>query len=252
MANMFPSYAKEVIAKYGLTSHHIKNKNLKNITEDQFNDYLESGYNLHNLVTRGSNDDILMKAVYEQIMGLNIRNDIISIQKSSIHGLGVFATENIKKGQIITFYPVNSYGTTHTKIYSDTGVLDENYKITLGNLMIYGNPNQTDNKLFLGHMVNDSASFEINKNASNKQIKNAICRYILESKNNALMKSDKHKSAIYHLATKDILKGEEILSTYTPTFWLKTPCNQLKGDNLRQTDINFRKYIQIFAKSLID
>jgi hypothetical protein len=99
--------------------------------------------------------------------------------------------------------------------------LDRHYLLKLlqitEKLSIYANPGEISNPLLLGHMCNDSANIEI-KHSTEQEIKNGICRYILLSNNNAVIKY--HSSISYILATKDINKGDEITVSYTPGFWL--------------------------------
>lgn len=154
------------------------------------------------------------------------------IGKSQIHGKGLFANCDIKKGEIITYYPAHyviikpngykiidgkierisipssiSIGTEHNECY--TFVIDEN-------LSICGDPEDISNSDFLAHMANDGIKYKSkNSNRTAKEIYNDLA---FKRNNSAIELLD--PSCIYIRAIKDINKDEEITTPYGYQFWI--------------------------------
>ena len=154
-----------------------------------------------------------------------LKTNKIKLQKSDVHGIGVFATDDIKKGSIITFYP--SHAITNNKnelnkyLFSkELFKINCEYKLKINNYSIFGNPDNTENTMLLGHMINDSSCICIDpNNISDIEIKNSVCRYVLESNNNCMIKYDEYIGIVYIITTKNIKKSEEIYISYLPEFW---------------------------------
>jgi SET domain-containing protein len=181
----------------------------------------------------------------------------IEIRKSNIHGNGVFATENIKKDSIITFYPAhlikdnefqNEQGAYRT-FFTNNKVFEPNddYKLNITQkYSIYGDKNKISNKRLLGHMINDSNRFNVTSNDI-IEIKNEVSSYLLKSQtlnNCKLYHIDKYEIP-YIKAIKDIKKGDELLMAYDPIYWLSVEqkdifINQILND---KNFIKFMHYI---------
>lgn len=183
-------------------------------------------------------------------------NDYVYVKKSPIHGNGVFAKCNIKKNSIITLYPVdyicykNNFGEKKVHYITEKmtdSIDDKKYMIGINDeIEIYGNKNNTSDNSRIGHIINDSTSFIIdNENIDDITLKNIICKYILNSNNNALLKSNNDKTMYYVIAIKDINEGDEILMSYTPKFWIN---NDKLYKRFKSLLINDMKFSQFFLK----
>jgi len=107
----------------------------------------------------------------------------IKVDKSDIHGNGVFATSYIKKEDIITIYPTDAYCLNNCamifrrkssddfakniKIYENTHAMTMCYENF--NIKIIGNPYSYDNLKYVGHIVNDGLG-NIFENISKSEI----------------------------------------------------------------------------------
>jgi SET domain-containing protein len=188
-------------------------------------------------------------------LGLNI--DKVYVKESKIHGNGLFATNTIKAGSIITFYPahcirrnINNNGIIGECFSGEKFIVNEDYKIDMcDNRYIVGNPNNTSNMAAVAHIINDSASFDIDNNDT-ISIKNKVATYILSSKNNAKIEYNDDKTACCIVAVCDIAENDEIFMSYGPSYWLNSKSNLLLFINIMRTDINFRSFILKHASLL--
>jgi hypothetical protein len=179
-----------------------------------------------------TNDQI--KHRKEQLMSskLPITINKSLVKQSKIHGNGLFAKVNIKKGDIITFYPCDILQYYPDKNRSKDGHkvglicsddLATKYKSNMNHYKCYaydindsysiiGFPEINDNPSYLGHICNDGAR---SHNEKDKEIYMKV----------TLIKSN----ATFHVicdcivavvAVKDINIDEEILVPYTPGYWM--------------------------------
>jgi SET domain-containing protein len=179
----------------------------------------------------GKKEDLL-----KMKLGLNLNK--VHVKESKIHGNGLFASKDIKSGEIITFYPgdilvyypdknrdkinnvvgyifseelkdnkeLNAAFNNNKKYYKDYQlVVNETYSII-------GVPEINDNPMYLGHICNDGARGHTEKD---KQIYEKVSVI----KSNAYFKNicDCMMAVI---AIKDIKKDDEILVTYGHGYWL--------------------------------
>ena len=185
----------------------------------------------------------------------------IKIDKSTIHGKGVFATRDIKKGCLITQYPNHyEYDRKDGKfLFSDADMMEImlnieelpdvvknkiNFEIrdesdfNKGMLIIFtdifrkysmgellGNPFKYDDLKYVGHMINDSCLIDIDKPITNK----TVMRYSI----NSLMNQNCILTDIGIIATRDINIGEELLTFYGFNYWLN-----VEGD--KEFDIDYK------------
>lgn len=158
----------------------------------------------------------------------------IELKKSSIHGMGVFATHNISKNEWITCYPgdiveyipnadrnvpnhvtccfqsfrfEDKHGKNGYKFNYDAYKfdLDESYSIV-------GCPDFKDDPNYMGHFINDGA--KSNSTAKSDEIYSKITQ--LKSNCCFYSMKDLHVAII---ATRDIQIGEELLTSYGCGYW---------------------------------
>lgn len=164
----------------------------------------------------------------------------VEIRSSRIHGKGVFAKENIRKGEIITMYPgdiLRYYfnkdkgsppkGGSKCGIMVSSSVSDEMYREIMnnpldGNLAKYmfdvndcyniiGHPDLISDPAYFGHMCNDGAR---SSSYADVQIYSNVCLLL----NNSMYYNiiDCHVAI---MAYKDIKINEEILVSYGLNYW---------------------------------
>lgn len=180
----------------------------------------------------------------------------IEIRKSKIHGNGVFATSDIEKNTIITFYPAHcikcddekDYMGRKKHIFSDNKLfkIDENYMINVNDkYSIIGDPNNINNSLLLGHMINDSQSLKIDTEINNEtceNVKNKIKDYLIKSNNNCITIHNKESGVCYVKTTKNIKKDDELLMSYQFPYWLNKK-QLMEVVNLTKNDMSFNLFI---------
>lgn len=155
-----------------------------------------------------------------------IQCENIEVRPSEIHGDGVFATENILTGTIVTFYPVDGYNDNNTVDYnvSDDWVNEncetmENYSCTVtDSLKIVGNKSKITNKALLGHMINDSVGNTYHGTTTH-DLQNGIYEYCFKSDNNCKLKINEKYGLVYVVTTKNIKKDSELTFSYGPIYW---------------------------------
>jgi len=217
-----------------------------------------------------------------------LKNDQVYVSESKIHSRGLFAKKDIEKGNIITFYPADFICDERIrKFISVTGndiSYDQikDYRMGNGEFSMYGYPENIKNELLLGHMVNDSMKIDIEDIDENniteldiKNLRNRVGKYILGSKNNAMIQDELLKLEVddmdseekvakyflksnqfrknlgihYVIATKNIKKGEEILISYGIDFWLKRPNISVAFQN--SMDNNYYKFLRKNVRKLV-
>lgn len=153
---------------------------------------------------------------------------VVELRPSQVHDRGVFATRNIQKNELITFYPgdavikttvdSNLYGMSMIPnnfdmlLYKSEFLVNYQFDVTT-EYSIVGNPNKVDDTSYLGHMINDVAKLE-NKDDLPRYAKevNAGCNA------QAIYISEYHIAIVAH---RDIIKDEEIFMPYGPEYWLR-------------------------------
>jgi len=154
--------------------------------------------------------------------------DVVEVRKSKVHGNGVFAKQNIKKDEILTFYPIDilklkvdddsciatfskRYLNKYGAVYDDR-FTDYQYRMPDNNLII-GCPDFTDNNNFIGHIINDISKH--NKTSKSiKKYKNDIKKC-----NAILYNCSDNNLYVPVLASRDIIQNEEIFVSYGVQYW---------------------------------
>jgi SET domain-containing protein len=149
----------------------------------------------------------------------------IKIDKSNIHGNGVFSSSPIKEGDVITCYPcewVRKKGTnmTLTDANNKNIVPCEKYAFEVDDVMIYGNPNKHHNMSVVGHIINDPCPENVIEyiRTSNNTYEN-ILKYYFESDKQVNSKFIKIGCYVAVVALKNIAPNEEILAHYNYLYW---------------------------------
>ena len=256
------------------------NKDLKLnkiINVDDLDKFLDFTIQMRNSINNIDND-ILSKDQFVDILfnfscinPIPLANNKIEIRPSPIHGNGVFATDDITKGTIITFYPAHAVFINGELGSDDNEFLkiikknkyDQSYGVC-GNsygydfLNIIGNPKKYENKLLLGHMINDCVGnifkdIPFNEIKDNEiKFKNCTVSYFLHGikKMNCRLEYHPKYPIIYILTSRDIKQNEELLTLYGPSYWFDINYNKSdRQDNIWSTmyqkiyDTNFSKFI---------
>ena len=181
--------------------------------------------------------DPLDKLLFLEIIKKEISN-FVYLKDSKIHGKGVFAAKDIKKGQDITIYPPhyvitypkriweckpNSLCHIMTSDFAEKIAIDEhvrnNYSFLINDqIKIVGSPEITDKSCFLGHMINDGAKSHSTKSNYNEKDHDIYIRISLLKRN--VVFNIKNDNIVFITAIKDIAKDEEILITYNYNYWV--------------------------------
>lgn len=144
--------------------------------------------------------------------------------KQSTHGRGVFATRDIKKGEVATLYPIHAYINSNSKGRGRiTGGVAYDWAYCLTHSptkAIHQGDKDEAEPLFLGHLFNDFyptvEDFKDKKNLRKNLIKYCLHGFAYE---NTTFEMGKH--FIMMKASKDIKAGEELLVGYSPTYWAR-------------------------------
>jgi len=170
-------------------------------------------------------------------------SNCVELRNSNIHGKGLFATSDIPEHVIITYYPAHMINHNDNLHYQPNYALNQqtvesiimhySHYIDMNNdLAIVGDPNLTDNKFLLGHMINDAGGNVFNNIPFNDTknyitFKNLITQYYINAAKsfNCDFTSNADKNIICAVTTRKILKNEEILVMYEPLYWFNVNYN---------------------------
>jgi len=146
--------------------------------------------------------------------------------KKAKYGNGVFATRDIKKGEVVTLYPSHGYFSAPDKKGGRNGVdgtgggYDSAYCVTHfpTNTIHQGDKKMAD-PLFLGHIVNDFCPFAEEFKDKNRHGE-TMMKYFLYGITYQNVEYDMGEKYFVSIkASKDIKAGEELLAAYSPTYW---------------------------------
>ncbi len=152
----------------------------------------------------------------------------VELKNSNIHGIGVFAKQNIQKFEIITLYPgdylhyksqsgfmtlsidpfVKNLPNSHDLLKDYAFTVDDKYSIC-------GHPNFIDNMAYVGHMINDGAK------SSRPEDEQIYLRASIAKSNSGFVSCDFSDGtyAISIVAIRNISVGEEIFIHYGYNYW---------------------------------
>lgn len=157
--------------------------------------------------------------------------DVVEIRSSPVHDRGVFAKRDIKKGELVTFYPGDS---VVFKIYEETNHDNMTHQAMISMMnfdmqfytesflnryrfnvneeyYIVGNPNHILDNAYIGHIINDGAILDD---------KNDTRKYTMETRVKcnvgAISLQGLHMAIV---ANRDIKKDEEIFMPYGAEYW---------------------------------
>lgn len=216
----------------------------------------------------GAGEQIRKRTMIEKLHIHNLRqpfpmkHNFVEVLDSELGGKGVFATSDIKKGNIVTYYPMYAYlDHTNKQLMSFDDVLSDDeikhfangsneiydHGITISkNITIFGHPDKYDDKRLIGHMFNDIVGNTFDSIETDKDISNGIIRYYTTiSKNNCIIKLDQQYGVIYIIATYDINKGEELTVPYGAKYWFQHMRSKKYKDKKYETYT--RLYDKVFA-----
>lgn len=167
------------------------------------------------------------------------------LQDSPIHGRGLFAVLDIPANTIITYHPAH-FIFTKGGYYAHNGQAKEShytlaaykrsysYECVVGcgdlvreRFILIGDPGKTDNPLLLGHMLNDSCGNIFHKVKATKLRKeryfiDLVKKYYttMEKNRNCGIDENSNGSVVCIMTTRDVKKGEELLTGYGMLYWL--------------------------------
>lgn len=218
----------------------------------------------------------IIDTVYKILPSQNIPD--IEIRPSSVHGLGLFANQPITKDTIITYYPINviqindAFSAENNnkllidRLRLDDSSVDRTYAYTCSSrfqpgyhVFIYGFPDIINDKKLLGHMINDGGNnvydgVNIESLENIVKFKNKLAEYYINCNKRVNCKYNECNCTVQIIATRDINKDEEILTSYDASYWYSQTYNTVtkydekdkfdtKFEHLLKTDTNFRKFM---------
>lgn len=153
--------------------------------------------------------------------------DKIEIRNESSYGRGVFATEDIDEGMVVTLYPAHG-GVDADKhkafVYNKVDMPSEDkfwdYGLTMEDrTSIYGAPEITHHG-WIGHMLNDGMPNAMDiKNHTKEQIGTGTIEYVIKCPMYANCRLVNKNGIGYVLTQKKIKCGEELLVGYGYAYW---------------------------------
>lgn len=209
--------------------------------EQQFIAIMDSMVTISNMSEKfESQEDIMLNLInslntVETQTGNSLIPRCIEVKNSTISGRGVFATNEIKKGTVVTLYPcdmIEKNGIAHILPKNkeqilkynkpgDTTISDYKYNIDL-NLSIHGFPENL-NLSQVGHIINDPYDnvSELSYLKNMNDLGSKSFKYFLKNEVNSNCVIVNNKNYVYIKTTKDIKIGEELLASYGPCYWCK-------------------------------
>lgn len=190
---------------------------------------------------QNKNKDLSNNHLWNIVTKYDIQMNNAHLRKSNKHNLGVFASTDLKQGDIITIYPADYLVETVNKQNNDYNLLvsKEFYQLKFDNLefnkenlvkmysdtlydyfihlepniQISSIPDLATSNTYLGHMINDATdiiptSLDMEHQYYNSSQTNANCCF----KN--------YNNVLFVIAINDISKDDEILATYGINYWL--------------------------------
>ena len=156
--------------------------------------------------------------------------DFVTVRPSPVHGDGVFAKRNIKRGSLVTMYPCDAFSyttkgeqTLWAKSNGDPMLRCEaellfgySAQIEPTNIAIAGDPDKYSNAS-CGHLINDGA-FLLTKDCNVDEVLK-YAKASAEAQNCHFIPLAGIVLAV--VASRDIKKGDEVFATYGAGFWVR-------------------------------
>lgn len=212
-------------------------------------------------------------SIFGQYDPIPLKYNYVDVKKSDIHGIGLFATDDVPIDVIVTYYPAH-FININQKILSDDDIpIDIEswcyiYSLYLSfddKLSIIGNPNRIDNTLLLGHIINDAVGnafrgINMSETTDISKFKNIVAQYYIEGSKKANCKFilDDNKKVISVVTTKSIKKDDELLALYDPIYWFNINYNMTNtNDNhaikylrILSADKNFNAFMNKYCNNI--
>jgi hypothetical protein len=183
-----------------------------------------------------SQKDVCLRLLSTRFPDLMLNRCYIANSTIPSAGFGVFAKRDINDGELITLYPGDAVLMDNHKDNDDavmsvmfgshikqedrnfdrvTTSFARGYEMEINdNTSIIGDPNLGDYAAYLGHFINDGASLD----CFDQKSREAYLKETLSKFNAAVLVFEgAHMGAV---ATKKILKGEEVFLSYGEGYWL--------------------------------
>ncbi|KAG5186591.1 hypothetical protein JKP88DRAFT_135917, partial [Tribonema minus] len=172
---------------------------------------------------------------------------------SRLHGSGVFAKRDIKEGEFVTFYPCDAFyvgdpvhsGSTAAIRFDDRmssekcEELMKSSAYTLGSCgigrMFIGDPDVTDDKWFLGHMINDGVA--ITQRCEDMVTQCVVYTRASRARANVeavYLSVGRQLCVVAMCANKDVRLGEEVLYSYDFPYWLSQVGSECDGEVMKR------------------
>lgn len=146
--------------------------------------------------------------------------------RPSKYGRGVFATRDIKKGDIPTLYPCHlgmipkgKDSLVEVSIDEKPLEYDPCYCLTDATGVVTQGDKDKQDPMWLGHLINDFCPFVEEFKDKNKDLGETIMKYFIYAISYSNCEFVRSKNLWCIRANKDIKAGEELLVAYTPTYW---------------------------------
>lgn len=208
---------------------------LEIISEIIYNIYLlrklVDGQVLKKVNVPGTNDTVDIDNIRTDIMMEKLPLPPINkvyLKDSPIHGKGVFASKNIQKGEVVTFYGVDivllklgermipQYSSRFLETYDEKA--REEFSGKEGVMLqvddcCFNVSHFSDDNDYLGHMINDSFTGNVRKMSQGEYNKDYLKRI------NCCIEPTRYKLKSIVIATRDIKKDEELVTHYGFSHW---------------------------------
>lgn len=170
--------------------------------------------------------------------------------RPSTYGRGVFATRDIKIGDLITLYPAHGVSFNRIKSYATyTGDIEYDTTYTVEhdeNDMAFVGDKDKFTPLFMGHLLNDNYP-NVEEFKDKEKLGATVMKYLLHAMTLANCKFKDGKNFVIIQAIKDIKKDEELLVSYGMGYWGDDESK--KADEPSQTVEAFEKYNQLLWRT---
>jgi SET domain-containing protein len=175
-------------------------------------------------------------------MPLTLECQCLEVRKSKRHGLGVFTRKSVKRGTVLTVYPVHiivNRKTGYRDIQLDDTLIERieaydpqykflnDYDFELGHgVSIVAHPSLRSDSSLLGHMINDPCGNVFQGYTAERLYAEGRERFVQRSvldtvpRSNCEFRADSRKYVVTVIALRDIQAGEELLVCYGPDYWL--------------------------------